>query len=162
MTQGRPPKPKSLDALHGNPGKRTRQDRTLPESTGKLGLPRGLHKTVKRHCSAMAKYLIESGVPIAFVRPIFDRYCRHLQLSHENYDFTRRVPPEPKDGDDYELKIWLTRVPRAEKLFKDNSEAALKLEKQLESIIKAGKPAKETENPLEAFLKKGKKLEAVK
>ena len=73
MAKGRPRKPKARKDLHGTARKdRESQVQTLPESDGKLGLPRGLDKTVQRHCSRMAKYLRNTGIPIDLIRPLFE------------------------------------------------------------------------------------------
>ena len=143
MAKGRNKKSKELDKLHGNPGHRKKKSKTLPSSQGKLGLPRGLSKGVQRHCSKMAKYLKESGAPIDLIRPMFERYCKCLELAAKAY--------KNLDTDKGASKAW-----------KDNGDAALKIEKQFETLLRKATPPKPKESPLEAFRKKGKKLEAVK
>jgi len=86
MSRGRPKKSARVDKLHGNPGKRDANTRTLPASSGKLGLPKGLSKGVQRHCSKMAIYLKKSGAPIDFIRPMFERYCKCLQITSDAYN----------------------------------------------------------------------------
>jgi len=151
MAQGRPQKSAALDKLHGNPGKRSGSKRTLPASTGKLGLPRGLNQTVKRHCSEMARYLINSGVPIALVRPIFDRYCRHYQVYSNACKIMDQNSPEQGIDD----KIFIFKQNQALKAAKENSDIMLKLEKQLESIVMKATPLSDNKkNPLEVFMEK--------
>jgi hypothetical protein len=138
MAQGRPKKSESLNKLHGNPGKRKSTKQTLDQSGCKLGLPRGLGKTVQRHCSAYAKYLIKSGIPIDLIRAQFERYCKHLQLSSDAY----------RDGD--------------QKIFDTHSNTALRIEKQFESMLKNNIMPVKKESALDAFRAKGSKLQVVK
>ncbi len=159
MAQGRPSKSKRKKDLQGTSRKdRERKAKTLPVSSGKLGLPHGLSKTVQRHCSKMAKYLKDSGIPIDLVRPMFERYCKHLQLStdaHDRYRLKKRVDEKAADyitGRKYAMKDW-----------RDNSDASLKIEKQLETLLRRSKaPEKPELSDLEKFQKKGGKLKVAK
>ena len=158
MARGRKLKSKREKDLQGTSRKdRESKDKTLPISSGKLGLPRGLSKTVQRHCSKIAKYLKDSGVPIDLVRPLFERYCKHLQVSSEGYRESNRNRLADED-----VLSYIKSQNAGAKQFREHSDIALKIEKQFESILKGTKLPKEKENPLAEFQKKGKKLEAVK
>ena len=158
MARGRKLKSKMVKDLQGTSRKdRELQNKTLPVSSGKLGLPRGLDKTIQRHCSRIAKYLKESGIPIDLIRPLFDRYCRHLQVSSDGHgEFTRK-----KLSSEGVLEYIKSQSAGA-KQFKDHSDIALKIEKQFESMLKGAKLPKEEKDPLKDFQAKGKKLEIAK
>ena len=159
MARGRKPKSKLEKDLHGTSRKdRESQNETLPVSSGKLGLPRGLSKTVQRHCSGIAKYLKDSGVPIDLIRPLFERYCKHLQVSSAGHKASTRERLA-KEG----VLEHIRAQSAGAKQFREHSDIALKIEKQFESILKGSKlPKDEKKDPLKEFQAKGKKLEAVK
>ena len=158
MARGRKLKSKREKDLQGTSRKdRESKDKTLPVSSGKLGLPRGLSKTVQRHCSKIAKYLKDSGVPIDLVRPLFERYCKHLQVSSEGYRESNRNRLADED-----VLSYIKSQSAGAKQFREHSDIALKIEKQFESILKGTKLPKEKEDPLAEFQNKGKKLQAVK
>ena len=144
MGQGRPAKSRQEKVLQGTLRKdRERRAETLPASSGKFGLPIGLSKTVQRHCSNMAKYLKDAGIPIDLARPMFDRYCKCLQLASTAY--------ENMDTDKGAARVW-----------KENNDAALKIEKQFEVLLRKARPPEVKEDQLKDFQAAGKKLQAVK
>lgn len=153
MARGRPKTNPQLNDLHGNPGKRKpKKSATLPKSTGKLGLPRGLSDTTRRKCSEMAAYLRDAGIPISFCRPMFERYCKHLQLAETAWrDFNR------KGATDAQKKVAI-------KNYRDGNDMAVKIEKRFIDIIKDSGGVDEVpeKNPLQEFMDNGKKLGVVK
>jgi len=158
MARGRKLKSKQTKDLQGTLRKdRESRNKTLPVSSGKLGLPRGLSKTIQRHCSRIAKYLKDSGVPIDLIRPLFERYCKHLQVSSDGHRESTRKRLLNED-----VLSYIKSQAAGAKQFKDHSDIALKIEKQFESILKGAKPPEEKVDPLSEFIEKGKKLEAVK
>ena len=158
MAQGRPRKSKEIKDLQGTSRKdRERKNRTLHTSSGKFGLPRGLSKTVQRHCSKIAKYLKDSGAPIDFMRPMFERYCKCLEISAAAYkDMTRDILLDEKTAEYIAIKKGVARG------WKENSAAALSIERQFEVLLRKAKPPKPGKTELEKFQEKGKKLKAVK
>lgn len=158
MAQGRPKKSESQKKLHGTARKdRKDKNETLPKSGGKLGLPRGLHKTVQRQCAKIAKYLKDSGAPIDLIRPLFERYCKHLQMAYDAYNEFNKKQKKSEKSTQYHQRKKVSA-----KNWRDNSDAALKIEKQFEVILRKSIPKEDNVDPLEEFQRKGKKLERVK
>lgn len=159
MAQGRPTKSKRKKDLQGTSRPdREKKNKTLPESSGKLGLPRGLSKGIQRHCSAFAKYLKDSGMPIDLIRPMFERYCKHLQVATDSYRTMRRKRYKAE-----KMLTYLARQKTAAKGWKDSSDAALKIEKQFEALLRKSKPPEKAEmSDLEKFQKAGKKIGVAK
>ena len=152
MARGRPRIDKKLNDLHGDPGKhQSRKSRaTLPPSTGKLGMPKGLDVVVQRKCATFARYVEESGAPIDLVRSTFERYCTHLQIwKNETVAYKKAEKPGEKAA--------------AFQRYRDADTMALKCEKRITDIIKiSDAPTQDKETALEKFFKKGGKLGVVK
>ena len=150
MAKGRPNKSESLKKLQGTARADRTQKRTFTATAGKFGLPRGLHQEVRTKVRQVAHFLEDSGVPIEMLRPMFERYCNHLQLCY----LAR------KDLGDSVL-IDGKKHPAAQ-IYKDNSASALQIEQHFEKILKVTKPKEEKKDPLADFIARGKKLESVK
>lgn len=150
MTQGRHKKSAKLNKLHGNPGKRKPKKQTFTASDAKLGIPHGLNQEVRDKARQVAHYLRDEGAPIELLRPMFERYCKHLQFAKDASDELRNEGVTNKGKKHPAAQIW-----------KDNSDAAFKLEQYFAKVLKDTKPKPKGEDPLKKFMKKGKKLEAV-
>jgi phage terminase small subunit len=143
MAKGRPKKSETLDNLHGNPGRRKKK--TFTATDGKFGVPRGLSQEVRTKVRKVAHYLQNDGVPIEFIRPVFERYCKHLQIASDaSYEVKKKgVTLDGKKNP--AAQIW-----------KDNSQSALQIEQYFEKILKNTAPKKKNEDPLKEFLSKAK------
>ena len=145
MARGRPSKSKRTKDLQGTSRKdREAKSSALPVSTGKLGIPKGLSRTVKRHCSNLAKYLKDAGIPANLVRGEFGDYCKCRQLADDAYK-------ELRSGKG-----------KAAKAFKDNSDQALRIAKYFETLLRKATPPKKSKlSALEKFKNEGKQLGVV-
>jgi len=150
MGRGRPKKLESLKELHGTLRKDRKQKQTFTASDSKFGIPRGLNQEVRSKVREVAHFLQDSGAPIEILRPIFERYCNHLQLCYLAI----------KDIDNSILKDG-KKHPAAQ-IYKDNSQSALQIEQYFDKILKNTKPKEKKVDRLKEFLAKGKKLEALK
>lgn len=140
MARGRPAKTSHLNVLHGNPGKRKPKKQTFTASPIRFGIPHGLNKEVREKVRQVARYLQFAGVPIEFLRPVFERYCKHLQVAHSAY-------VELKKG----VLLSGKKHPAAQ-IWKDNSESARKIEEYFERVLKNTKPPDKEEDPLKKYL----------
>lgn len=146
MRTGRPSNGPKLNRLRGNPGKRKIEELTFTPEEGEFLIPKGLSREVLEKCTNVAKYLQEAGVPIKFLGPRFDRYCLHSQIAYKTYKLLKKEG-FIKNGERHPaVQIW-----------KDNCKAALDLEQDFERVIKNTKYKPTTTDPMEEFLKGGKK-----
>lgn len=150
MARGRPKKSKALDDLHGNPGKRKKEKSTFTAQDGRFGIPKGLNQEVRVKVRKLANYLYSQGVPTDFIRPMFERYCKHLQTAY-------LAAKELKTG----LTIDGRKKPEA-LIWKDESAAASRIEAQIINILKNSNPLPPAETELEKFKKAGRKIEVIK
>ena len=132
-----------------------RRDRKLKTdftaSDGKFGIPKGLSNAVRNKARSLAHYLQDRGAPLDLVRPIFDRYCKHLQFAHDVSLVMKKGSVDGKGRKKPEAQVW-----------RDESAAASKIEGQLMNILKGTKAPKEKESELDKFKKAGKKLGVAK
>ncbi len=150
MARGRHKKSESLKNLHGTNRKDRKTKRTFTAQDGKFGVPRGLNQQVRTKVRKIAHYLQDAGVPIDLLRPVFERYCNHLQFCYI----------AKKDLGDSVLKDG-KKHPAAQ-IYKDNSASALQIEQHFDKILKGTKPKEKKKSALEEFQEKGGKIQAVK
>ena len=150
MARGRPKKLESLNKLHGNPGKRKERKQTFTVLDEKCGMPRGLNQEVRTKCRQVARHLQESGAPIPLLRPMFERYCQHLQVIHEA---VREIRKDGITSND--------RKHPACQIFKENSHLVFQIEQYFDKLVKGSIPAPK-EDPLKDFQKRGGTIQAVK
>lgn len=143
MRTGRPKKPESLNKLHGNPGKRKPKKKTFASEDSKFGIPHGLSQVVRQKVRKVAHYLEGAGAPIEFLRPMFNRYCIHLELAERAWKKLK------KDG----VVLGGKKHP-ANQAWKDNSTSALQIEGYFERVLK-NTDAPEGVDELKEFLEKG-------
>lgn len=148
MARGRPRKPESLNKLHGNPGKRKIKKQTFTALDEKFGMPRGLNQEVRTKARQVARHLQDCGAPVTFLRPMFERYCTHLQIIHEAAREIR------KDG----ITIKDKKHPACQ-ILKENSHLVFQIEQYFDKITKNLIPEPK-DSDLEKFQKKG--LKAIK
>jgi hypothetical protein len=138
MGRGRPTKSKDKKDLQGTSRKdREAKSQTLASTPGKLGLPRGLHENIKRKCAGVARYLESAGAPIKLIRPLFERYCLHLQFAYDAAWIMKKGAVDDEGRKKPEAQVW-----------RDESAAASKLEGQIMNILKSTKAPKAKSLPL--------------
>ena len=148
MGRGRPAKSKDKKDLQGTSRKdREAKSQILPSTSGKLGMPRGLHDNIQRKCASVARYLEDAGAPIELIRPLFERYCRHLQFAYDAAKVMKKGAVDDEGRKKPHAQVW-----------RDESAAASKCEGQIMNILKSTKAPKVKESPLEKFQKAGKKI----
>ena len=124
MRTGRPKKSKTEDDLHGNPGKRKREDFVFNVQDCKFTIPRGLPNNVRKKAKVAAQFLSDNKISKTCDQAAFDRYCHHLHVSYDAYNEVI------KDGVSVEgYRKEIKKHPSLQ-VFKDHSVIALRFEEQ--------------------------------
>lgn len=146
MTRGPIKKDRKLKDLQGNAGKKGKNKKLnfLPDDA-EFGFPKGLSKEVREKCVQVARYLEGRGCPVKFMRPMFERYCKHSELAYKAFQKLNGTTT----GKGFVVKG--RKSPYAT-VFKENSEAALKLEMEFKRILVDTRPLEEERDELDEFL----------
>ena len=124
MRTGRPKKSKTEDDLHGNPGKRKREDFVFNVQDCKFAIPRGLPVKIRKYAKTAAQYLFDNNISKACDQPAFDRLCYHMHVSYNAYKDVIR------DGVSIQGYRGEIKKHPSLQVFREHSVIALKYEEQ--------------------------------